>query len=167
MGAYNFENILASICIGSYFKIEPEKIKLAVENYHPSNNRSQTIKKNTNIIALDAYNANPSSMKEALSNFTKIMSEKRVVIRGDMLELGTETDSEHIALINQLKNIKLEQLILVGEYFGKFSQNIDCKHFISVEEAGKWLANKSYSDTYFLIKGSRKIKLENLVENIN
>ena len=114
IGIYNANNINAAITIGNYFKVSDELIKEAIENYIPENNRSQLILKNGNEIILDAYNANPSSMKSALESFLMMEGAQKVVILGAMKELGTETDKEHAALVQMVTNAtELEQIILV------------------------------------------------------
>lgn len=166
VGKYNFENILAAICIGNYFKIDPQQINRAIENYEPSNNRSQLIKKGSNIIILDAYNANPSSMAVVIGGFMESNAANKILILGDMFELGETTDMEHKSIIDLLKGKKYNKLILVGEYFGRHIHDISCLWFPDVQDASKWLKNHVFQDSHFLIKGSRKIGLENLINSI-
>ncbi len=121
VGDYNLSNILTAVCIGKYFNVPDEKIKTAIENYSPSNSRSQLIKKDSNHIILDAYNANPTSMKAAIENFANIEASDKVLIIGGMMELGVESIDEH-QKINQLNStILLEQVVLVGGDFKKLS----------------------------------------------
>lgn len=162
IGTYNFNNILAAVTLGDYFQVDPEKIKKGIEEYIPTNNRSQLIHQNTNTIILDAYNANPSSMKEAIINLIKTDSNSKFFILGDMLELGDESKEEHKLIINQLVNNDLKG-ILVGKEFS----NIEQTHFMTFEtneQAKIYLQSNPKDNTLFLIKGSRGIKLETIQE---
>jgi len=162
LGMHNFENILAAICIGSYFGVEHENIKEAIENYLPSNSRSQLIEKGTNKIILDAYNANPSSMKLAIENFSKLKVENKVLILGGMAELGTESIEEHITLINLIQKYNWKFVTLVGGDFLKINHP-----FLSFEnniEAKNWLQKQKFENSYLLVKGSRSIKLEIILD---
>ncbi|MFV0566456.1 MAG: UDP-N-acetylmuramoyl-tripeptide--D-alanyl-D-alanine ligase, partial [Flavobacteriaceae bacterium] len=117
IGAYNFNNISAAIAIGQYFKVETNKIKKAIEDYVPSNNRSQVIKKGSNTIILDAYNANPSSMKAALTNFNDLKTDNKIVFLGDMFELGKAAKTEHETIADFADSLKVENIVLIGENF--------------------------------------------------
>ena len=165
-GSYNFENVLAAVCAGSWFGVPAEKIKEAIEGYVPDNNRSQLVEKGSNLIVLDAYNANPSSMEAALDNFALLDKSKKVVILGDMMELGSESGSEHIRIVEKLGRMKFDKVILVGELFGKCRDKIPCDYFTSSTELKQWLTRQVFSDTAFLIKGSRKVMLEKAAEAI-
>lgn len=164
-GKYNFENILASICIGKYFEISDDNIVKAIKNYVPANNRSQLIRQGTNTYILDAYNANPSSMKAAIESFLEMDGERKIVILGDMLEIGEESYKEHLETTSLLKDKKLDQIYLVGKEFEKVKNNIDCKHFDDVNSLKKFLQKQKYNNTQFLIKGSRLMKLELLLND--
>lgn len=164
VGKYNFENILAAVCIGNYFGVESQEIKDAIEHYKPDNNRSQILKVGTSTILLDAYNANPTSMEAAIANFNETEAERKIVIFGDMMELGEETDKEHQQIVEMLGKCQFAQVILIGEYFGRFKNFIDCEYFQNTEDTGKWLQNQHFQNTHFLIKGSRKMKLERIVD---
>ncbi|MEM6965447.1 MAG: UDP-N-acetylmuramoyl-tripeptide--D-alanyl-D-alanine ligase [Bacteroidota bacterium] len=161
-GGYNFNNIMTAVTIGRYFRVPPLKIKEAIEQYVPSNNRSQIIKKGSNTFFMDAYNANPTSMSNALENFKKVDATKKVAILGDMLELGAFSEEEHHRIFEKAKSLELDELILVGEAF-KNTQAPLAKHFDNVEELKSWFEAQAYEHTYFLIKGSRGIKLEELL----
>ena len=162
LGDYNFNNLMTAICIGRYFRVPPKKIKQAIENYIPTNNRSQLIERESNTFILDAYNANPTSMKNALENFSKIESKKKIVILGDMLELGDFSKEEHEKIIEQAKTLDLEEIILVGKEFSKIEDK-DVLHFENVELLKTWFDKRYFNKTYFLIKGSRGIRLEKIL----
>lgn len=162
-GAYNFENILASIAVGNYFGVVPEKIKSAIENYFPDNNRSQLVKSNNNTLILDAYNANPTSMKAAISGFEETTYNNKVLILGAMAELGDYTSEEHKALVNQVKDKPFDLVFLVGkEYDGL---NLDNgTYFKSTKEFYDFLKVHPLKNKTILIKGSRANKLETIFE---
>ena len=162
VGEYNLPNILAAVSIGIYFKVPAEKIKSAIENYAPTNSRSQLIKWKENDVILDAYNANPSSMKLAIENFAKLNATHKIVCIGGMKELGSTSITEHQQLINLLEQTKWEQVVLVG---GDFE---NCKHnylfFPTALDAKAWLQKQSYKSRSILIKGSRGIQMEKVLE---
>ena len=164
VGDYNFENVLAAITVGLNFNVDALQIKAALENYIPGNNRSQIIKKNNNTIILDAYNANPSSMEASIKNFAKIDAENKVLIIGDMLELGEYTISEHQYIINLVDNLNFKDIILVGNVFCEVCKNPDYKCFKNSLEAKGWLAKNPFYNSTILIKGSRGIKMEEVLD---
>jgi len=123
MGLYNFNNIMTAIVIGRYFKVPSIKIKEAIENYIPSNNRSQLISKDSNTFIMDAYNANPDSMKNALENFANLSASSKIAILGDMLELGNYSEQAHSEILAQANNLNFYKVILVGNEFKKVSTN--------------------------------------------
>jgi UDP-N-acetylmuramoyl-tripeptide--D-alanyl-D-alanine ligase len=153
---------MTAISIGRYFRVRPERIKEAIENYISSNNRSQLVEKGKNTFILDAYNANPTSMKNALTNFGRVDSNKKVVILGDMLELGEYSDEEHTKIVQQAKDLDIDQVILVGNEFAKIKMD-GILYFKSVDDLKEWFAKKDFQGTHFLLKGSRGIKLEELL----
>ena len=153
---------MTAISIGRYFRVSPKRIKEAIENYISSNNRSQLVKKRTNTFILDAYNANPTSMKNALANFGRVAANKKIAILGDMLELGKYSDDEHIKTAQQAIDLNLDQVILVGNEFAKVKMN-GIQYFDNVNDLKEWVAKIDFQETYFLIKGSRGIKLEQLL----
>jgi UDP-N-acetylmuramoyl-tripeptide--D-alanyl-D-alanine ligase len=161
VGNYNLPNVLAAVTIGQYFKVPNEKIKAAIENYIPTNSRSQLVQWKNNEVILDAYNANPSSMKLAVENFVKLNKANKVVCLGGMRELGADTLMEHQMLIDQLKQNNWSEVILVGAEFK------DCNHsypyFDTVQDAKTWLDSKQFSGYTLLIKGSRGIQMEQLI----
>lgn len=162
-GKYNFENIMAAVAIGKHFNVPDEKIKQAIESYQPTNNRSQLLQTGSNTFILDAYNANPTSMKEALENLAGIPSEKKVVILGDMLELGDASHEEHFALVKFLQTLHLHKVILIGKEFGKVRDKIECVHFTTTEEAKAWFSKQHFENTTLLLKGSRGIGVEKIL----
>ena len=154
IGQYNFENIMAAVAIGKHFEVNDRLIKKAIEAYAPTNNRSQLLERDSNTYILDAYNANPSSMTEALN---------KIAILGDMLELGDASYEEHLLIALKLKNIKLENIILLGNEFGKVKDKLNCQHFNTTEEAKGWFAAQNYQGHLFLLKGSRGIAVEKIL----
>lgn len=166
IGRYNFDNIMAAVCIGKQFKCTMENIRQAIETYQPSNNRSQVLKQGSNTFILDAYNANPSSMQAALENFSLMPVQHKIVILGDMLELGAVSDEEHLEMISMIQKQKFEQAILVGNEFEKAltKSNTDFLHFKNVQQLKDWFEQQEFVDHYFLLKGSRLIGLEKLVK---
>ena len=125
VGDYNLPNILCAVAIGKYFNVPDEKIKSSIENYTPSNSRSQLIEIGTNKIILDAYNANPTSMKAAIENFANIHADNKVLILGGMMELGEESIAEHTNLLALIHQYNFNNVILVG---GDFKNNHECIH---------------------------------------
>jgi UDP-N-acetylmuramoyl-tripeptide--D-alanyl-D-alanine ligase len=163
IGEYNLENIIAAIAIGSYFDVTPKNIKNAIENYKPVSNRSQLIETAKNKIILDAYNANPTSMKAAIKNFKQLKFENKIVIIGDMLELGNQSIKEHKKILTFLEKQNFNKIILIGKMFSSVNNN-NHKNFPDVDIAGKWLEKNSISSASILIKASRGIKLEKLIK---
>jgi UDP-N-acetylmuramoyl-tripeptide--D-alanyl-D-alanine ligase len=161
VGNYNLPNVLAAVAIGHHFKVPNDKIKLAIENYIPSNSRSQLLTWNKNEVILDAYNANPSSMKLAVENFAKMNKENKMVCLGGMRELGADTLMEHQMLIDQLKQTNWKQVILVGLEFKPCIHNF--LYFETVTEAKDWLQAQELKGYTLLIKGSRGIQMEQLI----
>jgi UDP-N-acetylmuramoyl-tripeptide--D-alanyl-D-alanine ligase len=161
VGSYNFPNVLAAVCVGQYFKIAADKIKWAIENYTPSNSRSQLINKGSNRFILDAYNANPSSMKLAIENFANLKSEKKVLLLGAMAELGEESVAEHEAIIKLIQSKNWEKVVLVGGDFIKLSHPF--LSFSNSDEAKTWLQNQKFENTDFLVKGSRSMQMEKII----
>ncbi len=165
IGLYNSNNINAAITIGKYFNVEEEKIKEAIESYIPENNRSQLLTKGSNKIILDAYNANPSSMAVAVENFLQLESANKIMILGDMFELGNESLSEHKALIDSLITEDSVQCFFVGAAF--YANKVDKANFSFYEtfdafsDSFKGLA---VENTTMLIKGSRGMALERTLD---
>lgn len=164
VGDYNLPNILCAVTIGKYFHVSDEKIKASIENYVPSNSRSQLIERGTNKIILDAYNANPTSMKAAIENFANLKHEfKKVVCIGAMMELGEESLAEHIQIIELLKNYSWEKVILVGGDFKNI--NHPYTFFNTSLEAKAYFKEQNFTHCFCLIKGSRSIQMEKLIED--
>jgi UDP-N-acetylmuramoyl-tripeptide--D-alanyl-D-alanine ligase len=161
VGNYNLPNVLAAITIGQYFNVPNEKIKVAIENYIPTNSRSQLLHWKNNEVILDAYNANPSSMKLAVENFAKLNKVHKIVCLGGMRELGADTLQEHQLLIDQLKQSTWEQVLLVGSEFKSCTHPFH--YFDTVQEAKTWLHAQQYTEHTLLIKGSRGIQMEQLI----
>lgn len=166
IGGYNFENALAAVTVGRYFNIKESDIKGALENYEPSNNRSQLKKTEKNVLFLDAYNANPSSMGVAVNNFADLKMKNKLVILGDMLELGEDSEKEHQQLIDLLQGRTLENVYLVGDIFSKVNTVDQFKTFLTADEVVAMLEEENVTNHYILIKGSRGIQLEKLVEKL-
>jgi len=166
IGKYNFENILSAIAVGDYFKVEPEKIKHAIEEYFPQNARSEFINKATNTIILDAYNANPTSMIAALENFNLMQSVNKVVMLGDMLELGAYKESEHEKIIEFLVNSNYKQVFLVGSIFKSVNSRGEFKTFKNSIELRDFLKANPVKDALILVKGSRGTQMEHVLETL-
>lgn len=164
VGSYNSENILVAAAIGHYFGVSNEKIKTGLENYIPSNNRSQIIRKENCTILMDAYNANPSSMKAALENFAAIEHPNKYFILGDMFELGISSKAEHQTVIDLAKSKNLKG-IFTGKAF--FELRNDSNIFYPDTEGVKQnLSPEKLKNSLLLIKGSRGMKLESVLEII-
>ncbi len=162
VGNYNFENVMAAVCTGLYFDIPAFRIKEAIGSYTPSNSRSQAMKTQRNSIILDAYNANPTSMKVAIENFRNIKAGSKMVILGDMLELGEESLAEHAGIVKLVEESGFDDVVLVGPDFVSVAKNrYTC--FENSGQAAKWLADQNISNFAILVKGSRGIKMENVL----
>jgi len=166
IGSYNFENALAAVTLGRYFKIDEISIKLALEAYVPSNNRSQLMKTERNVLFLDAYNANPTSMQAAIENFADMKMQNKFLILGDMLELGEESEKEHLALLELLNQKQLLNTVLVGKVFANLSVKHGFETFCTIDDLLLHLDALDLKNMYVLIKGSRGIKLEQAVEKL-
>lgn len=167
IGLYNSNNINAAITIGNYFGINDEAIKEAIESYIPENNRSQLITKGTNEIILDAYNANPSSMKVALENFIQLEKPNKMIVIGDMFELGDESLIEHKAIISQLDDEKAIDCHFVGkDFYANKVEKSNFHFYDNFESFSNYLKQASFSNKMILIKGSRGMALERTLEFI-
>lgn len=162
IGRYNFDNILAAVCIGNYFKVAGKDIKEAIENYIPSNNRSQIVKTKNNTIWLDAYNANPSSMEAAIINFSELQEQDKMLVLGDMLELGNDTAKEHQFIADLVTQTGFNAVYFVGKHFAETSNAFKC--FDSVEQCYDFIKEEEIAGKTILVKGSRGIKLEKIIE---
>ncbi len=167
IGNYNFENVMAAVTIGSYFGIDTDRIIHAVESYSPSNNRSQLITTENNTIVMDAYNANPSSMQASISNFLGMNAPRKLLILGDMLELGKESPSEHQKIVDMLIPCAECSVILVGSHFAQTRKPENFLSFSGSEELAVYLSSHSVNGTLILVKGSHGIRLERILDAIN
>lgn len=164
-GAYNYNNICVAIAIGEYFDISDKQIIDAIESYIPNNNRSQVIDKNGHHIILDAYNANPTSMHAALSNFNQLDHYNKVAILGDMFELGKEAKHEHQSIADLANNLNIAEIILVGENFYTTNTKHDgISYFKSFEDFKAKFDTFKFKSNMFLIKGSRGMALERILD---
>ncbi|MBR7182838.1 MAG: UDP-N-acetylmuramoyl-tripeptide--D-alanyl-D-alanine ligase [Alistipes sp.] len=168
-GDYNLHNIAAAVAIGRYFEIAPNRIASAIESYIPDNNRSQeVITRKKNRLIIDCYNANPSSMEAALENISSMAAEQKLLILGDMLELGEWSCQEHTRILTKATNIDNAEIVLVGEEFRRAAHilGIDVSTFATTAEAMLFLENAEISNTTILLKGSRGITLEKLIDKL-
>lgn len=163
VGDYNFENAMSAIAIGQYFNVPMADIKSAIENYFPSNNRSQKIIRGTTTIILDAYNANPSSMAEALKNFSKLTAPKKMVILGEMMELGQYAEEEHKKIKIITESMSLAKCVFVGNGFLFTAADSNNLWFENAATTKTWLNQQDLTDFFILIKGSRKNELEKVL----
>ena len=164
IGSYNLPNALAAAAIGAYFGVEESQISHALTNYHPENKRSQLIRTPKNTLILDAYNANPTSMMAALENFKLMKAEKKMLILGDMRELGAESEKEHLRIIEFLRENPFDRILLVGDEFNKHPHP-----FIALadrNELAQWIAENPTEGYHILIKGSRGIALEKGIDEL-
>lgn len=162
IGEYNFENVMAAISIGRFFNIDELQIIEAIENYLPTNNRSQYIKTDKNEVVMDAYNANPVSMSNAIRNFRKISSSNALLILGDMKELGRESENEHLSIIKLVKELNFKDVLLVGEELCNADKDNSFIHFNTVEDVIEFINNNEINNRKILVKGSNSIHLEKL-----
>lgn len=163
VGEYNLPNVLAAVTVGKYFKVPESTIRSAIENYTPSNSRSQLIRKDSNRIILDAYNANPSSMKLAIENFAGIKSDNKILLLGGMAELGAESLAEHQAVVDLIRQHNWKQVVLVGGDFLRLSHPY--LQFENAGQAREWLQQQHLQDAQLLIKGSRSMQMEKILNN--
>lgn len=165
VGDYNQRNIDAAFYISKHFGVDPFDSLQAISEYQPQNNRSQLIEKDNNSIYLDAYNANPSSMELALKSFAKLnLKPSRVVIIGDMLELGALSKNEHKSILDLCKQLQFDRIIAVGTEFQEAGISSEIEHFDQSSSLKAYLEKHPIKDAQILLKGSRGIKLESLVE---
>ncbi|MCE5348079.1 MAG: UDP-N-acetylmuramoyl-tripeptide--D-alanyl-D-alanine ligase [Bacteroidales bacterium] len=163
-GRYNIENIKAAIATGLFLGVEIRDVIDAIENYQPANNRSQVRITKNNTLICDAYNANPTSMHSSLESFAGVQSDSKLVILGDMLELGEKSEEEHIKLLNELQSFKIRKVFLVGSVFRKVSPEYGFRSFSDVDDLMKFLKSEPVKGDTILIKGSRGIGLEKIYD---
>ncbi|HYF33348.1 MAG TPA: UDP-N-acetylmuramoyl-tripeptide--D-alanyl-D-alanine ligase [Chitinophagaceae bacterium] len=161
VGAYNLPNVLVAVAVGKYFKVPDEAIKGSIEAYTPSNSRSQLIERDGNKIILDAYNANPSSMKLAIENFAKLPAGDKVLMLGGMAELGEESLQEHALIVDLIKQHPWKDVVLVGGDFLKIEHPF--RQFKNSGEAADWYRSRNLQGNYILIKGSRSMQMEKVL----
>lgn len=170
VGDYNLPNILCAATIGKYFGVPDQKIISAIEGYAPSNSRSQLMEVGTNQIILDAYNANPSSMKVAIENFAKLKADRKIVLLGGMMELGEDSIVEHQALVELLVALGFKEVVLVGGDFAYAHaskvqiQTTPFTYLNNAVEAHEWLKKLDPQHAYILVKGSRSMKMEQVLD---
>ncbi|MDL2255972.1 UDP-N-acetylmuramoyl-tripeptide--D-alanyl-D-alanine ligase [Parabacteroides sp. OttesenSCG-928-K15] len=160
IGDYNIDNVLAAVTVGRYFKIPSARINRAIEGYEPSNNRSQLKKTKQNTLIIDAYNANPTSMKAALDNFSGMSATPKAVILGDMFELGENSESLHAEIVNQLQDGGFDKIYLCGEQFSRVGEQYN--HYTTTNELIEALRQTPLTGYTILIKGSRSMALETI-----
>ncbi len=166
VGDYNFENVMAAICIGTYFNVAANDIVEALSSYRPTNNRSQVIETARNRVVMDAYNANPTSMAHSIKNFRNICKSDNLLILGDMRELGNESEQEHKNILELLKELRFENVYLVGEEFQRVAKNSKFSTFINVEELAQYLQQHPVSGRDILVKGSNSIHLNKIIDSL-
>ena len=166
VGDYNFENVMAAICVGRYFKVDENDIVEALSSYHPTNNRSQVIETSRNRVVMDAYNANPTSMSFSIKNFRNICKDDNLLILGDMRELGNESEQEHKTIIELLHELKFKNVYLVGSEFSKCSENSGYVTFNDVEELAQYLLQHPVSSHDILVKGSNGVHLNKIIDSL-
>ena len=164
IGSYNFENILAAITVGAFFDIHQTAIDAAISDYFPRNNRSQLTKTSRNTLILDLYNANPTSMRAAIESYNGIVDDYKSMIRGDMLELGSESESEHRTVLEFVRDSGYTNAFFVGKNFLKFEKEFDYSFFETVDDLCNYFVTHPEKSKMFLIKGSRGIRLEKVVD---
>jgi UDP-N-acetylmuramoyl-tripeptide--D-alanyl-D-alanine ligase len=162
VGDYNLPNVLCAVAVGKHFHVPLQKIIKAIEEYTPGNSRSQMYVKGSNHIILDAYNANPSSMKVAIENMAGIKANNKILMLGAMMELGDESVAEHQNLVENISLTSWNKVILVGGDFSKI--NHPFIYFESTTAASEWVKQQQIKDSYILIKGSRSIQMEKVAE---
>ena len=162
VGEYNLPNVLVAVAVGKYFNVPDDKIKSALENYIPSNSRSQLIEKDGNKIILDAYNANPTSMKAAIENFAKMDGADKILLLGGMMEMGEASLKEHTSIVELINQYQWKNVVLVGGDFDKVKHSYI--NFKTSVEAKDWLQQQHLKNALLLIKGSRSMQMEKVLE---
>ncbi|MDN3493918.1 UDP-N-acetylmuramoyl-tripeptide--D-alanyl-D-alanine ligase [Winogradskyella bathintestinalis] len=166
LGDYNYGNIAVAVAIGKHFDVKTNDIKKAIENYHPTNNRSEIVEKGSTKIILDAYNANPTSMLAALKNLKQLRSEKKFLFLGDMFELGAEAEKEHQGIIDFIERNFEDNIYVIGTNFYKTTTKASTLKFSNFEDLKPILKNLELHHATVLIKGSRGMALERILDYI-
>lgn len=165
VGVYNFANVSAAIAIGAYLNVSVNDIKQGIENYVPSNNRSQLMQRGSNTILLDAYNANPTSMMAALENFKQTKGDNKVIFLGDMFELGTDSEAEHQSIVNFLTENNFAKVFLTGSNFYKAKNSAShIKQFKTFDDLKEMIKTQELENATVLIKASRGMALERILD---
>ncbi len=162
-GSYNFQNIVAAISLARYYGISVDAIQRGVAAYVPSNMRSQIIKKDSNTIILDAYNANPSSMSKALEAFDQMEFQNKWSVLGEMAELGSYAEKAHLEILESVSKLHFQKCIFIGSLYSKVNMQENCYYFETIESCKTWLQENWPTHTGILIKGSRAAGLERLL----
>ena len=162
VGDYNLPNILVAVTVGKHFSVEDKDIIYAIENYNPSNSRSQLVQKGTNQVILDAYNANPTSMRAAIENFARQHHDNKMILIGGMMEMGDDSIHEHADIISLLKNFNWQEVILVGGDFANVPHPY--RFFNTSVEAAEWLKTNPVKQALVLVKGSRSMQMEKVMD---
>ncbi|HSC52363.1 MAG TPA: UDP-N-acetylmuramoyl-tripeptide--D-alanyl-D-alanine ligase [Phnomibacter sp.] len=163
VGAYNIYNVLAAVAVGVHFGVPEEKIVYALESYLPTNSRSQLVEMNGNKIILDAYNANPSSMAVAIENFAGLHAENKMLLLGGMMELGETSRQEHQQLVALIQKYNWKEVVLVGGDFAHVDHPF--RYFENATAAAAWWQQKACTNCYLLIKGSRSMQMEKIIQS--
>jgi len=163
-GAYNLENIKAAIATGLFLGVEMGDIADAIGKYQPGNNRSQIKTTQNNTLVCDSYNANPTSMILAINSFFELKASRKILILGDMLELGEKSEEEHLKLLKALKAVKPEKIFLVGKIFKKVTEGSDYMTFHDAGKLREYLKTEPLKGCFIFIKGSRKMTLEKVYD---
>ncbi|MBX5439151.1 MAG: UDP-N-acetylmuramoyl-tripeptide--D-alanyl-D-alanine ligase [Thermoflavifilum sp.] len=161
IGRYNFHNVMAAVAVGAFFGVPLTEIQAGIARYVPRNNRSQLLEKDGNVYILDAYNANPSSMKAAIENFAAMPARKKILLLGAMKELGEASAAEHQELIRLIDQYSWDLVALAGEEFAGLSR--DYLYFPDTASLREWWKNQHITDAYVLVKGSRSLAMEQVV----
>lgn len=167
VGDYNLPNVLVAVAVAKHFGVSDVRIRKAIEQYTPSNSRSQLLEKDGNHIILDAYNANPSSMRAAIENFARLpgaQGDKKILILGAMAELGPESVHEHQGIVDLIGQYPWREVVLVGGDFLKAKHNY--KSFTNSKEAAQWFHHAAIKDAWLLIKGSRSSRMEEILATL-